>query len=270
MRIQSLLLLIPSVTGLFWLLAYLVFSPREIYFRKLKRFIAVLSCFFLFAFLSSDKDNRLMLHFALFEQVFALALVPCFISYVNSFRNTISDGLLFKICSFAPFIQLVVGIESVFTVGFDNAVRIYLDSFDFVGPMFPFLTDKAQVVFYASYTYVFRTFLLVNFLLFAINMMSSMIREESKFKQIFGFLFAGHRSSLIPVQYFLALVAFLIIIPATVLGKSCYSGNIFITAVACILVAVALTVISLVGAAGPMDKHTLPGIVDSLRSRNRR
>lgn len=270
MHLQSILLLIPSVTGLFWLLAYLVFAPRDIYFRKLKRFIALLSCFFLFAFLSSNTSSRLMLHFVLIEQVCALALVPCFISYIKSFRNTVPEGLFFKLCSFVPFMHLVVGIESVYTAGFENAVRIYLDSFNFVGPMFPFLDDKGQVVFYASFTYMFRAFLLVNFLLFAIEMMSSMIRGESKFKESMAFIFAGHRANLVPVQYYLALVIFLIIVPATVLGKNCYSGNIFITAAACVLTAVALTMMALVGSAGPMEKQSISGILETIRLGNRR
>lgn len=270
MQLQSILLLVPSVTGLFWLLAYLVFAPRDLYFRKLKRFIALLSCFFLFAFLSSNTSSKLMLHFVLIEQVCALALVPCFISYIKSFRNSVPDGMFFKLCSFIPFLHLVVGIESVYTAGFENAVRIYLDSFDFIGPMFPFLEDKGQVVCYASFTYVFRTLLLISFLLFAIDMMSSMIRGEFKFKESMAFIFAGHRANLVPVQYFFALVIFLIIVPATVLGKSCYSGNIFITAAACVLTAVALTMMALVGSAGPMEKQSISGILETIRVGNRR
>ena len=199
-----------------------------------------------------------------------MALVPCFISYIKSFRNSVPDGLFFKLCSFVPFLHLVIGIESVYTAGFENAVRIYLDSFDFIGPMFPFLDDKGQVVFYASFTYVFRTMMLVSFLLFAIDMMSSVVRGEFKFKESMAFIFAGHRANLVPVQYFFALVIFLIIIPATVLGKSCYFGNIFITATACVLIAVALIMLALVGSVGPMEKQSISGILETIRLGNRR
>lgn len=270
MQILPLMLLIPCVTGVFWLLAYLVFSPRDVYFRKLKRFIALISLFFLFAYLSSNTDSGMIIHYALFKQVCALALVPSLISFIKSYRNIVPDGPLFKFCSFLPWLHLVMGIESVYIAGYENAVRIFLDSMDFVGPMFPFLEDKGQIVFYACYTYVFRTDLLINFFLLALNLMSCFIKRECSPKETFAFLFARHRSNLAPVQYLLSLIIFLIIMPATLLGKTSYLGNVFIMAAACIIIAVSLSVMAIIGAAGPMDKHSLPGILADIRKSGRK
>ena len=73
-----------------------------------------------------------------------------------------------------------------------------------------------------------------------------------------------------PVQYLLSLVIFLIIMPATLLGKTSYLGNAFITAAACVLIAVALSVMAIIGAAGPLDKHSLPGILADIRKSGRK
>ena len=59
MRIQSLLILIPCLAGFFWFLAYLFFAPRNDVFKKARRFIAVLSLFFLF--LSAKLVNGLLI-----------------------------------------------------------------------------------------------------------------------------------------------------------------------------------------------------------------
>ena len=120
MRLQPLFLLLPAVVGFFWLVAYVIFTPRNDFFRKLKRFVAVLSFFFLFAFLSSYTDSKLMLHFVLFEQVCALALVPSLITLVREYGSTKSTGLLFKLCCMLPMIHLVIGMESVFVAGFET------------------------------------------------------------------------------------------------------------------------------------------------------
>ena len=266
MSLQSIALLVPVIAGLFWLLAYWIYAPRDIYFRKFKRFIALISCSFLFVSLSSDQDSKLMLHFVLFEQVCLLALVPCFISYIKSFKGAVSEGILFRLCSFLPFLHLVIGIESVYTCGFDNAVRIYLESFDFVGPMFPYLQDKPQIVFYACYTYVFRTFMLLNFLLFVVEMTSTLISEKNELAQSAGFLFAGKTSRLVPVQYLLAMVMFLVIVPVVAFGGDICSWRLLYAVIVSVLVAAALSAMALVGAAGPIDKQSLNGILETIRT----
>ena len=240
MRLQPLFLLIPAVVGFFWLVAYMIFTPRNDFFRKLKRFVAVLSFFFLFAFLSSYTDSKLMLHFVLFEQVCALALVPSLITLVREYGSTKSAGLLFKLCCMLPMIHLVIGMESVFVAGFETSVGIYMESLSFSGPMFPFLNNNAQIVFYASYTYMFKTFLLIGFLFFAVNIMTCAINGGCKFRDVAGFLFKGGKCRLVPVIYFLSLIEFLIVFPALVLGKECYSGNVVITAIACVILKVSV------------------------------
>lgn len=252
MALQPLLLLIPAVVGFFWLLAFVIFMPRNVFSRKLKRFIAVLSCFFLFASLSSDTDSRLMLHFVLFEQVCAVAIVPSFLSLLEEYGNKCKASLLFRLCCVIPMIHLVLGIESVFVAGFEKSLEIYLESLSFHGPMFPFLENNGQMVFYASYTYMFRTFVLINFLLFAINIMSCAISRKCRISDVIGFMFKGGESYVAPVVYFQTLLILLIIVPAIVLGKECYSGQNVITAIACVLLACLISVISLVCMGGPV------------------
>jgi len=268
MQVQPLFLLIPAVVGFFWLVAFVIFTPGNVFFRKLKRFIAVLSFFFLFSYLSSDTDSRLMLHFVLFEQVCALAIVPSFLSLVEEYGNKIRSSLLFRLCCVIPMIHIVIGIESVFVAGFEKSVDIYLESMSFNGPMFPFLENNGQMVFYASYTYMFRTFVLINFLLFAINVMSCAINGKCRVSDVFGFLFRGGKTYLSPVIFSQTLLILLIVVPVLVLGKECYAGRIVITAMACLLLGYLIAVISLVGAGGPSDgMSSLKIIIGSIKDR---
>ena len=265
--LQSIFILVPGVVGLLWLLAYLILTPRNVFFRKLKRFIALLSFFFIFSFLSSDTESRMMLHFVLFEQVCALALVPCFISFITEYGNTKVPGLLFKMCCMVPMIHLVIGIESVYVAGFEDSLRIYLESLSFQGPMFPYMDNNAQMVVYASYTYMFKAFILINFFLFAINMMYCVINGGCKIKETFSFLFGNGEANPVPVLYFLSLVILLISVPVLILGKSCYSGLMLITVLVCIILVWDVFVFSLVGVGGPVETESLKGILKSVREK---
>lgn len=265
MRLQSLILLLPALVGFCWLVAYLFLTPRTDFFRKLKRLVAVLSFFFLFASLSSNADSRMLLHFVLFEQVCALAIVPSLISLVREYGNDKSYGLFFKLCCMIPMIHLVVGIESVFVAGFDISTDIYISSLSFNGPMFPFLDNNGQMVFYACYTYMFKAFLLTDFFLFAINVMSCAISGTCKLKNVLSFLFKGGESRLVPVIYLMSLIILLIIIPVLVLGKSCYSGLVMLTVVACILLAYVMFMLCMAGLAGQVESQSVKGILKSLR-----
>lgn len=268
MHYQPFFLLLPAIVGFVWLAYYTVFRPRNDYFRKLKRLLAVLSCFFLFAFLSSYTDRRMLLHFVLFEQVCALALVPSLISLAEEFGSPKSRGLYFRLCCMVPLIHLVVGIETVFVAGFETSLGIYLESLSFNGPMFPYLNDNAQIVFYACYTYVFKTFLLLGFLLFAIKIMTCAISGTCSIGDVSGFLFKGRKSPVAPVLYFLSLIGFLIIIPAIVVGKDSYSSYILLTAVACLVLAYVVMMISLIGVGGPVQIQSIKGILVSARKKH--
>lgn len=265
MVLQAVFLLLPAIVGFVGLLSYLVFTPGNDFFRKQKRFIAVLSCFFLFAFLSSNTESKMMLHFILFEQACALAIAPCFVSLINEYGNNKKPGLLFKLCCMLPMIHLVVGVESVYVAGFDNSVNIFMESLTFNGPMFPYLDNNGQIVVYACYTYMFKSFLLVNFLLFAINMMKCVIRGGCKIKSTFAFLFKGGDSSLVPVLYFLTLVFFIITVPALVLGKMSYFDLPILTVAACLILAYAVAMLSIAGLAGCVETQSIKGILNSLR-----
>lgn len=265
MHYQPLFLLFPAIVGFAWLVFYTFSKPRNDYFRKLKRLLAVLSFFFLFAFLSSYTEKRMLLHFVLFEQVCALALVPSLISLAEEFGSSKSRGVYFRLCCMIPLIHLVVGIETVFVAGFETSLGIYLESISFNGPMFPYLNDNAQMVFYASYTYVFKTLLLFGFLLFAIKIMTCAISGTCSVSDVAGFLFKGRKSPVAPVLYFLSLIGFLIIIPAIVVGKDSYSDLVLLTAVACLVLAYVVMMIALIGMGGPVQVQSIKGILVSVR-----
>lgn len=265
MCIQFLLILIPCLAGFFWFLAYLLFAPRNDVFKKARRLIAVLSLFFLFGFLSADSESRLMLHFTLFEQVCALAIVPCFISYINECNGKKSSGYFYLCCCILPVLHFIVGVESVFSAGFEDCVRLFLYSNTVQGPVFAFMENKSQVVFYACYTYIFGTFLILCFLLFATNLMACAINGTCRPKNVFGFFFKGQKCEVAPIQYLLALIILLIVIPALLLGRRCYVDSIFLTFSACLFLAFLLSMIAFVGTAGYQKKQSVKGLLKSLR-----
>lgn len=264
MALQPMLILIPAVVGLFWLITCSVMKPGNDYYRKFKRFIAVLSFFFIFVALSSDLDFNMMLHFVLFKQVCALAIIPSFISLIKEYGYGKATGLLFKLCCMVPMIHLVVGIESVYVAGFEDSVRIYTESLSFSGPMFPFLEDNGDIVVYACYTYMFKGFVILEFALFAVNMMTYMVNKGFHVDDTIGFLFKGTSAKLVNVIYFLALVIFLILIPGLMLGRSCYYASIVVTAGASLLLAYLMMVISIAGIAGPVEAQSQRTIMNSL------
>lgn len=270
MRMQSIMVLIPAVAGFLWLLLYVLLTPKNDFFRKQKRLIALLSFFFLFAYLSSDTESKMMLHFVLFEQACALALAPCFISLIREYGDNRKPGLLFKLCCMVPMIHVVVGVESVYVAGFDNSVRIFIESLSFNGPMFPYLDDNADKVVYACYTYMFKTFLLIGFLLFAINLMSCVINKGCRMKNTVSYLFRGAESELAPVLYFLALILFIIVVPALVLGKECYSNLPVATIFACLILTYLITMLSITGMAGQVESQSVKGIVSFLKTKGYR
>ena len=266
MRIQTVFILIPSLIGLFWFFSYSVFAPKDKLFRKIKCYILVLSLFFLFGFLSADPQSRTMLHFTLFEQVCALALVPCFLSYIYEFNGVTTRTVFHRLCNAVPFIHLIMGVQSVYTAGFDDAVQIYLDANLAHGPMFPYLANQGQMVFYASYTYMFGTFMLVNFLLFAINLMMCAINGNCSPADVYRFYFKkSSKISLSAVMYFQNLVLLLVLVPALLLGRKSYVDNTLITVAACIFLAAFVFLIGLVGSGGHNQKVSLNGLIKLIR-----
>lgn len=256
MRLQPLLILIPGLVGIFCLLAFSLTVPRSTFSRKMRRLIALISCFFLFASLSFNSESKMMLHFVLLEQVCALALVPGFLSFIREYDESKTQSLVFRICCMIPLIHLVMGVESVYVAGFEESVRIYMESLAFVGPMFPYLDKNGQIVFYACYTYMFKAFVLVNFLLFALNMMKCAVGKSFKVSDFISFMFKNGECDHVPVLYYLSLGLFLIVVPVLVLGKSCYSGKIMITVIASLVLMFAVFGISIVSIAGPIGKQS--------------
>lgn len=268
MKLQSLPLLLPCVASIFWLLTYLLFTQKGGIYKRISRLFIVFSFFFLFAFLSSDQDSRLMLHFTLFEQVSALLLIPVFMSYIREIQGGKPSWFILKLLGIIPYIHLVIGIETVYAAGFENCLRIYIDSYTFHGPMFPYLDDKSQIVFYASYTYMFKTFLLIDFLIFSINLMSCAISGGCSIRDVAGFFFRKQKSRLLPVRYFLAMLIFLIVVSALVLGKGEYADNVILIILGSLLLAFLLSMLAFVCTVGTVERHSIPGILSLVRFGN--
>lgn len=265
MKVQSIFLFIPCVASFFWFLSYLLFTPKGSTYRKLSQFLLVFSLFLLFTILSLDNDAFMLMHFTLFKQVCALMMIPYFLKYIKSLEGKRSSGIFYNILSVAPYVQLVVGIESVFSIGYENAVGILVDSYTFQGPMFPYLPDRSQMLFYACYTYMFKSLLLANFLLFSINLMRCAVSGVCNINQVMGFLFKRRKAPVRPVQFFMSLLLFLIVVSALILGKDNSLDTIPLTALGSFLVALFLSMIAFVGAAGSQEYHSIPGLLNAVR-----
>lgn len=266
MRVQSILILIPSIIGFFWYFAYVIFAPKNAVTRKLMRLIFILSSFFLCGFLSADPESKLMLHFTLFEQVFALAIVPCMLSYIYALNGKKIRSAFHRLCNMVPIIHLIVGIESVYTAGYYEAVKVFMDANSAHGPLFPYLDDKGLMVFYAGYTYMFGTFLLINFTLYAINMMTCVISGDCSMTDVLRFFFKkNYRMNIVPAQYLLLLIILLIIVPALLLGRRCYVDSLMATLAACILLAFLVFMIGYVGSAGTEKRQSISGLAERIR-----
>ena len=265
MNIQSIFLLIPCIAGFFWLFSYLLFASKGVVYRRFAQFLAVTSLFLLFAVLSAKDDAFMLLHFTLFKQVCALLLIPYFIKYIKSLDGERPSGVLYSVLSAAPYIQLVVGIESVFSIGYWNGVSILLDSYTFQGPMFPYLQDRSQMIFYAGYTYMFRAMLLLDFLMFSVYLMRCVISGKCRFSQVTGFFFKRKKAPVKPVQFFIALLLLLLVVSALVLDRSCVMDNLPLLITGCIILAVLISLLSFVGTAGTSDYQSIPGILKTVR-----
>lgn len=205
------------------------------------------------------------MHFTLFKQFCALLMIPYFLNYIYALRGSKPVGIIYTILGVVPYVQLVVGIESVFSIGYENALRILIDSYTFEGPMFPYLPLRDQQVFYACYTYMFRTFLLAGFLMFSINLMKCAISGYCTIKDVVSFFFMGKKAPTRPAQFLLALILFLILVPALILGKNSYINSPVICAIASLLIAVLVSMIAFIGTAGRKEHSSIPGILDSVR-----
>ena len=265
MKTQFYFLLLPCVASFFWFLAYLLFTTKNVVYRKLTRFLAITSFFFLFTLLSQNENGRMMLHFVLFKQVSALLMIPAFIAYIKSLTGEKPSGIPYIVLSVVPYVQLIVGIESVFSVGYENAVRVMIDSYTFQGPMFPYLSNHAEMVFYAGYTYMFKAFLLADFFMFSIGVMSCAISGACNIQTVGSFFFRGKKAPLKPVQYFLALLMFLVVVTALILGKASIAEDPILIAVGSVFIAVVLSMIAFVGTVGSADKRSIPGIMRTVR-----
>ena len=265
MKIQSIFLFLPCVASLFWFLFYILFSSKGSAYRKLAKFLFVISLFLLFTILSLKDDAFMHVHFTLFKQVCALLMIPCFLKYIKALQGTRPSGVVYNILNVVPYIQLVVGIESVFSVGYENAVGILIDSYTFQGPMFPYLPNHSQMLFYASYTYMFKTFLLADFMLFSVSLMKCAVSGVCDFNQVLNFFFKKRKAPIRPVQYFLALLLFLIMVSALILGRDNSLDTVFLTALGSLLVAFFVSMIAFVGTVGTVEYQSIPGILKMVR-----
>jgi len=250
---------------LFWFLFYILFSSKGAAYRRLAQFLIIVSLFMLFTILSIKDDAFMLLHFTLFKQVSALLMIPYFLKYIKSLDGARPSGVIYNVLSVIPYIQLVVGIETVFSVGYENAVGILVDSYTFQGPMFPYLADRSQMLFYACYTYMFKTILLADFMLFSVHLMKCAVGGTCSIKQVMGFVFNKRRAPVKPVQFFLALLLFLIVVSALILGRDNSLDTVILTALGSFLVAFFVSMIAFVGTAGTSERQSIPGIFRMLR-----
>jgi len=265
MKIQSIFLFIPCVASFFWFLSFLLFTPKGSAYRKLSQFLLIFSLFLLFTILSLDNDAFMLMHFTLFKQVCALMMIPYLLKYMKALDGERPSGLFYSILNVAPYVQLVVGIESVFAIGYENAIGILIDSYTFQGPMFPYLPDHSQMLFYACYTYMFKTLLLANFMLFSVCLMRCAVSGVCNFSHVVGFLFRRRKAPVKPVQYFISLLLFLIVVPSLLLGRDNSLDTVFLTALGSFLVALFISMIAFVGTAGSQEYQSIPGLLSAVR-----
>ncbi|MBO7437386.1 MAG: helix-turn-helix transcriptional regulator [Bacteroidaceae bacterium] len=192
-------------------------------------------------------------------------MIPFFFKYIKSLEGKKPSGIFYNVLSVAPYLQLVVGIESVFSIGYENAVGILVDSYTFQGPMFPYLPDRSQMLFYACYTYMFKTLLLADFMFFSINLMKCAVSGVCNINQVMDFLFKRRKAPVKPVQYFMALLLFLIVVTALILGRDNSLDTIPLTALGSILVALFLSMVAFVGTAGTQEYQSIPGLLNAVR-----
>ena len=265
MKIQTIFLFLPCIASLFWFLFYLLFSSKGAAFRKLSQFLFVTSLFLLFTILSLDNDIFMLMHFTLFKQVCALLMIPYFLKYIKALEGKKPTGIIYNFRNLAPYLQLIIGIQSVFAVGYENAVGILIDSYTFQGPMFPYLPERSQMLFYACYTYMFKALLLLDFMLFSVYLMKSAVSGLYDFKQVWGFFFKHRKSPVQPVQYCMALLLFLIVVPSLILGRDNSLDTVFLTALGSLLVAFFISMIAFTGTSGMVEYQSIQGILRNIR-----
>ena len=265
MKIQSIFLFIPCVASFFWFLSFLLFTPKGSAYRKLSQFLLIFSLFLLFTILSLDNEAFMLMHFTLFKQVCALMMVPYLIKYIKSLEGKRPSGVIYNVLSVAPYVQLVVGIESVFSIGYENAVGILIDSYTFQGPMFPYLPDRSQMLFYACYTYMFKTLLLADFMFFSVHLMKCAVSGYCNMSQVLGFLFKRRKAPVRSIQYFMSLLLLLVVVSSLILGRDNSLDTVFLTALGSFLVALFISMIAFVGTAGLQEYQSIPGLLSSVR-----
>lgn len=231
MSLGSTLLFLPESICVFWLLAFIIFSPMEVVYRKATRLFAVMSGFFLFAILSSNLSGRVLLQRILFEQVLALAIVPCFVSYNRRSINSKAIGPIYTACCVIPYFHLTTAMMVVFVCGYQSALDVVILSMGNAGSVLKLLEDRAQVAVYVCYKYVFKSFLLIEFMFFATHYMSRTISNGVTLKDIFKFFGGKHRTSVANVRYSLATIFLVVIYGALFIGKGYYPHS---TAMLCV------------------------------------
>lgn len=261
MSLEAALLLLPGLVCAFWLFAYIIFSPKGVVFRKATRLYAVLTIYFVFAIFTTKLSGFILLQRILFEQVFALALVPCFVSYNERSLHSKAGGPVYVTCSVIPFFHLSTAMMVVFACGYHKALDVVLLSYGNVGPVSSYLTERIQYVVYICYNYIFKGFLLVEFLYFTTHFMGRAIRSGVSFMDILKFFGGKHKTSVAVVRYFAATIALVIIYGALFIGKKYYPHSTALLCVAFSLLLISLFLLGFLGTSGDTDNMSLNEIV---------
>jgi len=265
MNLGSILLFLPGAVCVFWLFTYIVFSPKTVVYKKATRLFAILAGFFLFAILASNYNGRIVLQRILFEQVLALAIVPCFVSYNKRSQGSRATGPIYVACSVIPYFHLSTAMMVVFVCGYQKALDVAILSLGHFGSVTSYLTDRSQILVLICYRYIFKVFLFVEFLFFATNFMGCAIRSGVNIMDILKFFGGKHKTSVAAVRYFVATVALFVIYGALFIGKGLYPNSTVLLCVGYSLLLLSLYLIGFLGTQGDSDRMSLNEIVAASR-----
>ena len=223
---QTFLLLLLSAVCLFWMFSYLVFSERTAINKRAENLFFIFALFFAFsAFANPAANCRLMLHFTIFAQTFALLITPCLLLYTCSFEPVTKKTALFVVCCVIPAIHLITGIQTVFIAGYLDSLDVMRDIYAHSRLSFGFTDNRALFIFYLCVTYVFKSFLVIEFLCFSLYFTSAVIKGTVKPKEVFGYLFSHGKSTSFSIQYTLVFpVVLLIVLSLIKCGGFCYGS----------------------------------------------
>lgn len=261
---EMFLLLLLSAVCLFWMFSYLVFSERTAINKKAENLFFIFSLFFLFsAFANPSAGCRLMLHFTIFAQTTSLLITPFILLYTGSFQPLYKKTALLVLCFIIPAVHLVTGIQTVYIAGYWDALDVMRDIYAQSSLSFGFSDNRALFIFYLCVTYVFKSYLVVEFLCFSIFFASAVINGSVRPREVLGYLFSHKKSTSFSIQYTLLFPIILITVLSLIkCGGFCYCS------LTCMFVVTVLFVVlfSIMAVAGLGDAGSMKTFAESRKA----